>query len=138
MDFIISTEGDLSLEGTNLLGTDDDRFRVQLAMCKIASVTHDWFYDNVGCDLEELIGKPLNDVTLSTGSDMIYAELFKTKLFDSDDIKITSKKLDNVNIGYNVYIKNLNQKYYYHVIEVCIDIVKGIDIKIGDDMVCLY
>lgn len=138
MDFKISNEGELMLEESNLLTVKDIEFKVQLAMCEIASVSHDWFYDNLGTDLEEMIGKPLTDTMISVISDMILTKLYKTKLFNDGDIRIESKKVDLVSVGYNVYIKNPNIKYDYYVIEVEIDTLKGVNVKVGDGTVCLY
>lgn len=138
MDFRFSTDGDLELESSALLDVSGQRESIQLIMCTIASVSHDWFYDNIGCDLEQLIGEPCSNVTLSNGANIIFNTIMKTKLYESDDIKVESKLINKEYIGYNVYIRDYEKPNYYYVIEVGIDLIKGISVRLGDETVCLY
>lgn len=138
MDFEFNTDGDLSVESGNIITVSGKSEAVQLAMCMIASVSHDWFYDNIGCDLEQLIGKPCTDATLSSGANIIFDSIVKTKLFTADEIKIESKKIENEYIGYTVYLEDSENFSYYYQIDVEIDLIKGISVRLGDDKVCLY
>lgn len=138
MDFRFSTDGDLELESSALLDVSGQRESIQLIMCTIASVSHDWFYDNIGCDLEQLIGEPCSSVTLSNGANIIFNTIMKTKLYESEDVKVESKLIDKEYIGYNVYIRDYEKPNYYYVIEVGIDLIKGISVRLGDEKVCLY
>lgn len=138
MDFRFSTDGDLELEGSNLLNVEGQRESIQLIICTIASVSHDWFYDNIGCDLEQLIGEPASNITLSNGSNIIFNAIMKTKLYESEDVRIESKTIDKEYIGYNVYIRDYEKPNYYYIIEVSIDLIKGVSVRLGDEKVCLY
>lgn len=138
MDFKLDIDGDLSTESGYLLDVSGQDANIQLVMCIISSVSYDWFYDNIGCDLEQFIGLPCNDSTLSSGANAILNSIVKTKLFNADDIKIESKKIDNEFIGYTVYIVDNENLNYYYVIDVEIDLIKGVSVRLGDEKVCLY
>ena len=138
MDFKISTDGDLIVSDSELLTSEDMNEIVQKAMCIIASVSHDWFYDNIGCDLEQLIGKPLNNETISEGVNLIKSNLYKSNMFEENDFNIKAKQVEDEFIGYTVFINDIYKKYNYFVIEVEIDMLKGVNVKFGGDSKCLY
>jgi hypothetical protein len=71
-DLTLTSAGDLALTaGGDLATVNQLQYQAQQALCRVKSVTVDWLYDNVGADLEDLLGLENNPAT---------AELFKTKV----------------------------------------------------------
>lgn len=142
-DFYLTNDGDLELIQENdseekvinsILDTEKDSLRNQIAMCRILSVTHDWFYDNVGADLEQIIGEAVTTNTLKTGKELILNSLTKNDFISSDDIKIESLVTSPNSIGYNVYIKQMYNQNYFIMFEVTLDLIKGVEILLRGEV----
>lgn len=142
-DFYLTNDGDLELfqevdlEGkvsNSILDTDKDTLRNQIAMCRILSVTHDWFYDNVGADLEQIIGEAVTTNTLTTGRELILDSLTKNDFISSDDIRIESIITSPNSIGYNVYIKQMYNQNFFIMFEVTLDLIKGVKVLLRGDV----
>lgn len=139
MDFMIDDYGELCIEVNNenknsLLEAKNDELRKQIAVCRIMSVTHDWFYDNVGSDLEQIIGEALNEHTMNLGKELIIDSLTKNNFLTIEEIIVENVVIDFESIGYNVYIKQIQRKDIYTVIKVSLDLIKGITIKVVGDI----
>lgn len=139
MDFMIDNYGELCIEvndynKNSLLEARNDELRNQIAMCRIMSVTHDWFYDNIGANLEQILGEALNEQTINYGKELITDSLMKNNFLTSDEIIIESVITDIDSIGYNVYIRQIELKDIYTVINVSLDLIKGVTIKVVGDI----
>ena len=135
-DFGISTSGELVLDSDTFdieRKTDND-LRVQLAYDRIKSVTNDWFIDQIGANLESLIGKPCNQEYAEMGKTLILNQLTFDSLWDREDVFIKANIKDMINITYNVYLKiidrEIEETYSYEIIAE-IDLVKGVKVRFG-------
>lgn len=133
LDIAITEDGDLLIDAMNkdlyAIGTDD--LRAQMAMCRIKSIKKDWFIDHIGSDLEEILGMPSTVATQKLGADKIFQALTIDSLFNVDEIYIVAESSNHTSINYQVYLKNINKDSAI-LIEVDLDLVKGINTKIGE------
>lgn len=112
----------------------DDELRIQLAYTRIKSIDHDWFYDYVGANLEELVGRSIKESTVELGKDKIINVLTFDNLWDENDILVISNVKDSTHLIYSVYLKTytedeFGEKSVELIIE--LDLVKGVKIKFG-------
>lgn len=128
-DIAITEDGDLLFDTTNkdLYEINGDDLRLQMAMCRIKSIRRDWFKDNIGANMEEILGLPCTVDTQNLGSKMIISSLTFDGLFKSNEIYIVSESVKNTGINYKVYIKDLGKESSV-LIELELDLVKGINI----------
>lgn len=142
MDFTITNDGDLNIEkyhnGTiteNHISTSTgDKLRNQIAMCRIISITHDWYYDNIGANLEQLIGSPLSSSTIKHGRELIMSSLTKNEFISSDEITVEDVLTSSNSIGYNVFIKQMEVDSTFVLIEVSLDLIKGVKVLLKGDV----
>lgn len=117
--------------GLNFSEIDSETSIAQTIYCRLKSCTIDWFYDDVGADLEQLLGEPNTEENANRGSSLIINSLTKDGLISEDNIVVKPIPIDNFTINYYVAIslKNgVNLKY-----EVSLALNSGISIKnIGD------
>ena len=140
-DFAIESEGELAInsESHDIMTLTDDDLRIQLAYNIIKSVTKDWFIDNIGADLELLIGTHCTKEAVEHGKSRIKVALLKDELWDKEDIYIRGGITNNTNIIYNVYLKTYtydpertdNEDIYAYRIDVELDLIKGVHIRMG-------
>ena len=137
-DFAITTEGELIIDEENhdIVKSLDDDLRIQLAYNRIKSISKNWFVDEVGADMEELIGRPCTEDMAEYGKQKIINVLLIDNLWNKDDIFIKAEIKDNVHIIYSVYLKLFQSEtedtISYEII-VELDLVKGVFIKFGWD-----
>ena len=137
-DFAITTEGELIIDEENhdIVKSLDDDLRIQLAYNRIKSISKNWFVDEVGADMEELIGKPCTEDIAEYGKQKIINVLLIDNLWNKDDIFIKAEIKDNVHIIYSVYLKlfqSETEDTISYEITVELDLVKGVFIKFGWD-----
>ena len=137
-DFAITTEGELIIieENHDIVKSLDDDLRIQLAYNRIKSVSKNWFVDEVGADMEELIGRPCTEDMAEYGKQKIINVLLIDDLWDKDDIFIKAEIKDNVHIIYSIYLKlfqSETEDTVSYEITVELDLVKGVFIKFGWD-----
>ena len=137
-DFAITTEGELIIDEENhdIIKSLDDDLRIQLAYNRIKSISKNWFVDEVGADMEELIGRPCTEDMAEYGKQKIINVLLIDDLWDKDDIFIKAEIKDNVHIIYSVYLKlfqSETEDTISYEITVELDLVKGVFIKFGWD-----
>ena len=135
-DFAITTEGELIIDEENhdIVKSLDDDLRIQLAYNRIKSISKNWFVDEVGADMEELIGKPCTEDIAEYGKQKIINVLLIDDLWNKDDIFIKAEIKDNVHIIYSVYLKlfqSETEDTISYEITVELDLVKGVFIKFG-------
>ncbi len=137
-DFAITTEGELIIDEENhdIIKSLDDDLRIQLAYNRIKSISKNWFVDEVGADMEELIGRPCTEDMAEYGKQKIINVLLIDDLWDKDDIFIKAEIKDNVHIVYSIYLKlfqSETEDTVSYEITVELDLVKGVFIKFGWD-----
>ena len=137
-DFAITTEGELIIDEENhdIVKSLDDDLRIQLAYNRIKSISKNWFVDEVGSDMEELIGRPCTEDIAEYGKQKIINVLLIDDLWNKDDIFIKAEIKDNVHIIYSVYLKlfqSETEDTISYEITVELDLVKGVFIKFGWD-----
>ena len=137
-DFAITTEGELIIDEENhdIVKSLDDDLRIQLAYNRIKSISKNWFVDEVGADMEELIGKPCTEDIAEYGKQKIINVLLIDDLWNKDDIFIKAEIKDNAHIIYSVYLKlfqSETEDTISYEITVELDLVKGVFIKFGWD-----
>ena len=137
-DFAITTEGELIIneENHDIVKSLDDDLRIQLAYNRIKSISKNWFVDEVGADMEELIGRPCTEDMAEYGKQKIINVLLIDDLWNKDDIFIKAEIKDNVHIIYSVYLKlfqSETEDTISYEITVELDLVKGVFIKFGWD-----
>ena len=137
-DFTITTEGELIIDEENhdIVKSLDDDLRIQLAYNRIKSISKNWFVDEVGADMEELIGRPCTEDMAEYGKQKIINVLLIDDLWNKDDIFIKAEIKDNVHIIYSVYLKlfqSETEDTISYEITVELDLIKGVFIKFGWD-----
>lgn len=135
-DFGFTSDGELVIDNIShdINNTVNDDLRIQLAYNRIKSITHNWFVDEIGANLEELIGKPCTKETAEYGKEKIINELIFDELWNKDDIYIKSEIKNNTNITYEIFLKiyqTESEDVYSYEIIAELDLVKGVNIRYG-------
>lgn len=135
-DMTFLNEGEIILdrEDHDIYTVEGDELRIQLAYNRMKSISHDWFVDEVGADLEELIGKHCTKDIVEYGKQKIISVLTIDDLWSIDDIAVIGSINSNVNITYSVYLKiyqDENEDPWSYEITAELDLVKGVFIRFG-------
>ena len=137
-DFAITTDGELIVDEQNhdIAKSTEDDLRIQLAYDRIKSISKNWFVDEIGADMEELVGRPCTEDIAEYGKQKIINVLLIDDLWEKEDIFIKAEIKDNVHIIYSVYLKLFQSEtedtISYEII-VELDLVKGVFIRFGWD-----
>ncbi len=143
-DFMLRPDGEILMdfEPHDITTVKDNELKVQLAYNRIKSISMDWFIDNVGADLEELIGQPCNEGVISYGKSKIIDVLTVDELLDTNDIYVSAQVIDNTRVIYTVYLKLYKEEVYspyglvvgdpfaFEIIAE-LDLAKGVFIRMG-------
>ena len=135
-DFGITTDGELVIDNNShdINNTTNDDLRIQLTYNRIKSISNNWFVDEIGANLEELIGKPCTESIAEYGKNKIINELIFDDLWDKNDIYVQSEIKNNTNITYSIYLKiyqSVSEDVYSYEIIAEIDLVKGVYVRYG-------
>lgn len=135
-DFGFTSEGEIIIDTSNhdILPTIDNDLRIQLAYNRIKSISHNWFVDEIGADLEELIGRPCTKDIAEYGKTKMLQVLTVDDLWDKNDIFIKAEIKNNTNITYGIYLKiyqSETEDTYSHEIIAELDLIKGVFIRFG-------
>lgn len=135
-DFGFTADGEIVVNSfthdIQFVQTDD--LRIQLAYNRIKSISNNWFVDEVGADLEEIIGKPCTEEIAEYGKLKIVDVLVFDGLWDDNDIFIKTEIKNNTNITYSIYLKlyqSETEDAYSYEITAELDLVKGVFIRFG-------
>lgn len=137
-DFNVDSFGEIILDATNndISKVSGDDLRIQLAYTRIKSCINDWFYDEVGANLEELVGRAARPSTIDVGKSRIYSVLTYDGLWDADDIFVQTKIKDSNKLIYAVYLRLYTEDEFGETSTALIielDLIKGIKIRYGWD-----
>ena len=107
IDFKLTDVGDLSLSSERQLEfSQNDALNLQYALARVKSAKNDWYIDNVGADLERLIGEPLNEQLIEQGKQMIMDALTEYNLFKISEIYIQHREdVEEEQLSYYVYLR---------------------------------
>lgn len=134
-DFNIDGTGELVInEEHEINKVSDDELRIQLAYTRIKSISNGWFYDHVGANLEELVGRSIKESTIETGKQKIISVLTFDNLWDANDILIVANIKNSTFLTYSVYLKTYtNEEFGEKSVEfiVELDLIKGVKVKFG-------
>lgn len=135
-DFGFTPEGELIIDKEihDIKTTKEDELRIQLAYNRIKSISTNWYVDEVGADLEEIIGRACDKDTAEYGKSKIVHVLTFDGLWEKDDIFIKAEIKNNINITYTIYLKITQQEtedVYSYEIEAELDLIKGVKIRYG-------
>lgn len=135
-DFGFSPDGEIIVDTNthDIYKSQEDELKIQLSYNRIKSISKNWFIDEVGADLEEIIGKACNETTAEYGKLKIIDVLTFDGLWDDSDIFIKSEIKNNINITYNIFLKlrqSDTEEVYSYEIDAELDLVKGVHIRYG-------
>lgn len=135
-DFGFSPDGEIIVDTDthDIYKSQEDKLKIQLSYNRIKSISKNWFIDEVGADLEEIIGKACNETTAEYGKLKIIDVLTFDGLWDDSDIFIKSEIKNNINITYNIFLKlrqSDTEEVYSYEIDAELDLVKGVHIRYG-------
>lgn len=135
-DFGFSPDGEIIVDTNthDIYKSQEDELKIQLSYNRIKSISKNWFIDEVGADLEEIIGKVCNETTAEYGKLKIIDVLTFDGLWDDSDIFIKSEIKNNINITYNIFLKlrqSDTEEVYSYEIDAELDLVKGVHIRYG-------
>lgn len=135
-DFGFSPDGEIIVDTDthDIYKSQEDELKIQLSYNRIKSISKNWFIDEVGADLEEIIGKACNETTAEYGKLKIIDILTFDGLWDDSDIFIKSEIKNNINITYNIFLKlrqSDTEEVYSYEIDAELDLVKGVHIRYG-------
>lgn len=135
-DFGFSPDGEIiaDTDTHDIYKSQEDELKIQLSYNRIKSISKNWFVDEVGADLEEIIGKACNETTAEYGKLKIIDVLTFDGLWNDSDIFIKSEIKNNINITYNIFLKlrqSDTEEVYSYEIDAELDLVKGVHIRYG-------
>ena len=135
-DFGFSPDGEIIVDAEthDIYKSQEDELKIQLSYNRIKSISKNWFIDEVGADLEEIIGKACNETTAEYGKLKIIDVLTFDGLWDDKDIFIKSEIKNNINITYNIYLKlrqSETEEIYSYEIDAELDFIKGVNVRSG-------
>ena len=135
-DFGFSPDGEIIIDSEthDIYKSQEDELKIQLSYNRIKSISNNWFIDEVGADLEEIIGKACNETTAEYGKLKIIDVLTFDELWNDKDIFIKSEIKNNINITYNIFLKlrqSDTEEVYSYEIDAELDLVKGVHIRYG-------
>ena len=135
-DFGFSPDGEIIIDSEthDIYKSQEDELKIQLSYNRIKSISNNWFIDEVGVDLEEIIGKACNETTAEYGKLKIIDVLTFDGLWNDKDIFIKSEIKNNINITYNIYLKlhqSDTEEVYSYEIDAELDLIKGVNVRYG-------
>lgn len=128
-DFKITDKGEMisSDIDDNSEAVEGDELLRQLALCRIKSVTGDWFNENdLGSDLEDFLGEINNQHTLKEIVERIQGSL--SDIIPANNIFVIPKANKEV-FEFAVFIRTRSENPI--VINVTLDIVAGVEVEYG-------
>ena len=105
MDFKLTDSGDLFLSPDRFLEeVDSDELTKQTVKCCAHSVQKDWYIDNIGADLEQLVGQPINEKLQETGCSLLKTSILSKGIVTDEQLWIESQQV-GMSIHFSVYLK---------------------------------
>lgn len=105
IDLAITEDGDLVWTSDEDLGTVSELdYVIQTVRNRLMSIASDWYYDNIGADIESFIGKPNNKETCDEIVRSITDSLISDGFCDFEDTLVTAQPLSTSDAIVGVFI----------------------------------
>lgn len=130
-DFSLTNDGDLYKTEEDIRICSGNEWRYQTAGATIKSISHNWYVDEIGSNLEELIGHPIDEILLEKGRKKILTSLLENGLFEEKDILIIYEMKTLNRADYSVYLRFFEPEEIVKSIGVQLDLVKGVELRMG-------
>jgi hypothetical protein len=135
-DFDFLPEGEIVVDNEthDIQSASGNELRIQMAINRLKSISNNWFVDEIGADLEELVGRPCTSEIANYGKLKIIQSLIEDGLWDEKEILVKAEIKENTIIIYTVYLKiyqaETEDTYSYEIVAT-LDLVKGVFINFG-------
>lgn len=135
-DFKIDATGEIVIDpkSYDIAKIEDQNLKIQLAYVRIKSCINEWYYDEVGANLEELVGRAAKPSTVETGKARIIKVLTYDELWNEEDIFVQSIIENARKLTYAVYFKLKTDNEFGETsktLYVDLDLIKGVKIRYG-------
>lgn len=135
-DFGLTPEGEIIVDNNthDIQASQNNDLRIQIAYNRIKSISKTWFVDEIGADLEEIIGKPCTEDIAEYGKLKIIDALVIDDLWTDNDIFVKTEIKNNTNIIYSIFLKiyqSETEDTYSYEITAELDLVKGVFVRFG-------
>lgn len=135
-DFGFAPEGEIVVDSIthDIQKQTGNDLKIQMAYNRIKSVSRTWYIDEIGANLEEIIGKPCTKDIADYGKAKIINSLINDKLWLPEEVFVKAEIINNTNIIYNIYLKIVQQETedtYSYLIVAELDLVKGVFVRYG-------
>lgn len=112
-DLMLTDDGDLVLHEDNGLSHEEGDLKSslgsklisQIIINRVKTMSPDWFYDGIGADLEQLLGKVNNKETALKGAELIKNALTYDGFIKNDDIFVKPSPIDEFTIMYILAVR---------------------------------
>lgn len=106
-DVGLTDDGDLDLDSLNKEFTvvSENDYISQQVKIRVKTVNSDWFFDDLGADMEQLLGMPNTKDTAQKGISLIRNCLTYDRFLTNDDIYIKPMPLDVDNVSFFLFVK---------------------------------
>lgn len=106
-DIELTDDGDLNLDFFNKEFTvvSENDYISQQVKIRVKTVNSDWFFDDLGADMEQLLGQPNTIGTAEKGISLIRNCLTYDNFLTNDDIYIKPMPTDVDNVSFFLFIK---------------------------------
>ena len=122
-DLMITQDGDLVLGNGDLTMLSGIQAYVQMASCRLQSITVDWFYDHIGADLESILGQPNTLEVAQKGESLIISALTQDGFLSQEQIYIDMTPTSAYGISYEVLITVDGETI---AVNMHLDLIKGV------------
>jgi len=106
LDITTSEDGDMVIENNDISVTSPRQYQKQSIINRVKSVMEDWYYDHVGADMEDLIGKANKAETGQEGVDKITTTLTEDGLIDPDQLMVKPVPVSKSQIVFFIFIQS--------------------------------
>lgn len=104
-DLRITPDGDLIVKDNDLATIEGFEAAAQNVYCRLMSSDPEWYMEQIGANLEDLLGKPNTRETATEGEDMIKDVLTSDGLVSYEDLYVQAVPLDKSTLVFYVYFK---------------------------------
>jgi len=107
-DLRITEDGDLVIENGDLALVSGPEATAQNVMCRLKSADPEWYLEQIGANLEDLLGMPNTPETAAYGEELIRRALFADDLISPEDLYVQAVPIDRQTLLFFVFFKPPN------------------------------
>lgn len=128
VDLLLTSDGDLLVgEEGDLLLTWGTGYVVQSIYNRLKSVSANWFYDQVGADLEDFLGQPNSPETGAAVEERIVNTLTQDDLLDPEDLLVKVVPAGETQLACFVFVRLAGAERPFSF-RVMVDLESGVSI----------